>query len=403
MIYAFTSAALNYLPKARLCLGSIRRHHPDFRLVYALADRLPDGISIEEDCVDEVIAVDDIPIIQDRSWIFQHSIVELSTAIKPFVLQQLLQRPDCEAVIYFDPDIVLFSPLDEIVGALNSSSILLTPHQLAPERTMDAVIDNEICSLHYGIFNLGFFAVKSNSIGNSFAQWWSERLMYFCHDRLDIGLFTDQKWINHAPVFFDEVTILKEPRFNVATWNITTREVSGSSIENIRVFDKPLGFYHFTGFDSGAHRVMADKYGRDNPAVALLIDWYEQAIVKTEADLLAQQPWFFGRYANGRPIERWHRELYRDRKDLQAAFPDPFAVDGALARGKANGHPRSYCHWLDASGEIEYARLKGFAPGEGTKLLIQEHEQLRAQLSDLKNSLSWRLTRPLRAIFSRGR
>ena len=109
MIYAFTSAALNYLPKARLCLGSLRRFHPEFRLVYALADRLPTGMQLAEDCVDEVIPVEDLPGIGTPGWIFQHSIIELSTGIKGAVLQRLLARDDCEAVLYFDPDIVLFS------------------------------------------------------------------------------------------------------------------------------------------------------------------------------------------------------------------------------------------------------------------------------------------------------
>jgi hypothetical protein len=37
------------------------------------------------------------------------------------------------------------------------------------------------------------------------------------------GLFTDQKWLNFAPVFFDGVSIIRSSRHNVATWNLTTR------------------------------------------------------------------------------------------------------------------------------------------------------------------------------------
>ena len=132
MIYAFTSAALNYLPKARLCLTSLRRFHPEFRLVYALADRLPPDARLDEACIDEILPVEDLPPPISRSWIFQHSIVELSTGIKPFVVQALLERPDCDAVLYFDPDIVLFSRLDEVVNAVRTSDIVLTPHQLDP-------------------------------------------------------------------------------------------------------------------------------------------------------------------------------------------------------------------------------------------------------------------------------
>ena len=97
-----------------------------------------------------------------------------------------------------------------------------------------------------------------------FADWWAERLHHFCYDRLDAGLFTDQKWMNHAPSFFDGVDILKEPRFNVATWNITTREMTGTAPDRVKIDGKPLGFYHFTGFDSGAHSEMAARNATGN-------------------------------------------------------------------------------------------------------------------------------------------
>ena len=138
MIYAFTSAALNYLPKARLCLGSLRRFHPEFRLCYALADRLPPGTTIEESCVDEVIAVEDLPELAAPGWIFQHSIVELSTGIKGAVLQRLLAREDCEAVLYFDPDIVLFSRLDDLLDRLRAPTSFSRRIRLSRRRRVRA-------------------------------------------------------------------------------------------------------------------------------------------------------------------------------------------------------------------------------------------------------------------------
>src|SRR5262249_55952407 len=143
------------------------------------------------------------------------------------------------------------------------------------EKEIEAVIDNEICSLRHGIFNLGFLGIKNDANGRLFTRWWTDRLFHFCYESLDQHLWTDQKWANFAPVFFEGVKILKKSRFNVAPWNITTRHVSGSFSEGFRVDGEPLGFYHFTGFDSGAHRVMATKYGGDNRAVMSLVGWYE--------------------------------------------------------------------------------------------------------------------------------
>ena len=394
MIYAFTSAALNYLPKARLCLGSLRRFHPEFRLVYALADRLPEGLRLDEDSVDEVIAVEDLPEIGTPGWIFQHSIVELSTGIKGAVLQRLLARPDCEGVLYFDPDMVLFSRLDDLVERMLASDIVLTPHQAKPEVSLKRIVDNEIGSLKWGIFNLGFLGVRNSGEGRAFADWWAHRLAHFCFDRLEQGLFTDQKWINHVPVFFDGVSILREPRFNVATWNVTTRAVTGTAPDAVLVDGKPLGFYHFTGFDSGAHGIMAERNAAGNETLQALIEWYRQAIAIAEGDHLAKLPWVFGAYADGTAIEPGHRRIYGMRTNLQRAFPDPFAIGGGSATVDGCG---SFAAWVAKRGAAEYPELCG-GVRDREAALKSELQRLKEELQALKRSLSWRITKPLRAI-----
>jgi hypothetical protein len=381
------------LPKARLCLGSLRRFHPEFRLVYALADRLPEGMHLAEDCVDEVIPVESLPEIGKPGWIFQHSIVELSTGIKGAVLQNLLARPDCEAVLYFDPDIVLFSRLDDLVERLMAADIVLTPHQAKPEATLERIVDNEIGSLKWGIFNLGFIGVRKSLIGCAFADWWAHRLAHFCFDRIEQGLFTDQKWINHVPVFFDGVAILKEPRFNVATWNVTTRALTGEAPDTILVDGKPLGFYHFTGLDSGAHTVMAERNGAGNQTLERLISWYQASIASTDEDVLARMPWAYGRYDNGTPIEPGHRRVYGTRPSLQRAFSNPFTHVGKVS---VDGH-RSFAAWVRARGAAEYPQHCGDITDQRAGLKA-ENTRLKDELRQIKLSLSWRLTRPLRMV-----
>src|SRR5436189_299366 len=85
--------------------------------------------------------------------------------------------------------------------------------------------------------------------GLGIPDWLAQRTQYLCRAEVANGLFTDQKWVNFAPVFFDGVAILKSPRHNVATWNLTTRRMSGDFGAGFEVDGEPLGFYHFTGFD----------------------------------------------------------------------------------------------------------------------------------------------------------
>ena len=43
---------------------------------------------------------------------------------------------------------------------------------------------------------------------------------------------------------------------------------------------------------------------------------------------IPERYWAYGDYDDGSKIEKPHRVLYRERGDLQKAFPDPFATAG---------------------------------------------------------------------------
>jgi hypothetical protein len=343
-VHVFTSAAFNYIPKVRMLFRSLREHHPRWRLHLALADEVRPEIDLSQEPFDEVCSVADLDIPDWRGWAFCHTIVELATAIKPFMLARLLQRPDCQKVIYLDPDTVAFSPLDDIVAALDEANIVLTPHQTRPEQTLAAVMDNEISSLKHGIYNLGFIGVAASDVGLDFAKWWSQRIYHFCRADIPNGLFTDQRWIDLVPAFFSGVAIMRSGRHNVATWNLTTRTLSIAASGQYLVDGEPLGFYHFTGFDSGAHRIMAAKNGGGNPVVMQLVNWYAKQTENLAQDPLAKVPWAYGSFSDGSSITKEQRVVYRERTDLQAVFVDPFESSGFLT-------------WWNTQGRNEYPEL----------------------------------------------
>lgn len=347
-LHIFTSAAVNYLPKVRILCRSIRRHHPEAVIHFALADERPDWLRTDGEPFDDILDIARLDIPDWRVWTFTHSIVELATAIKPFALRHLLNLPECETVLYFDPDMVLFSRVDDILAALRESNLALTPHQNKPEQTLEAILDNEVASLKHGIFNLGFIGVRNAEEGRRFAGWWAERTYHLCRAEVQNGLFTDQKWLNFAPVFFDGVAIIKSSRHNVATWNLTTRHMTGDFGTGFEVDGEPLGFYHFTGFDSGAHRIMAIKNASESRAVQEMISWYDRETAVADSDPVSQWPWAFGRFSDGTPIEACHRWLYREHRDLQEAFPDPY---------DARRDKRTFLGWCKTEGKLRYPQF----------------------------------------------
>jgi hypothetical protein len=338
MIHFFTSVASNYLAKARTLADSIKRQHPEAVFTLLLCDDLPENLNLADEPFDAVLSIEDLPIPDLSRWIFMHSVVELCTAVKGAGFQELIHRhPDAEAVFYFDPDIVVFDSLEPLLAKLKNKSVLVTPHITEPEKTLDAIIDNEINILKHGIYNLGFLCVNPGERGRQVIDWWAERLYHFCYDNKQNGLFTDQRWIDLASLFFSEsFDVVREPEYNVATWNLTQRRATGCMEDGILINGRPLGFYHFSGFDSGAQEIMLNKYGRDMPALYELREWYIQACGKNGQNEVMSIPWRYGHYDNGQLVTREQRKLYRTREDLQQAFPNPFAT-GDL--------DRSYYHW----------------------------------------------------------
>jgi hypothetical protein len=117
--------------------------------------------------------------------------------------------------------------------------------------------------LKHGIYNLGFIAVAPDETGRRFADWWDHRLWDYCLDAPHRGLFTDQRWVDHVPVFFPSVHILRDEGCNVASWNLGERDVFERA-GGVWVGEYPLVFWHFSSVDHQAHLDMTERYGRGN-------------------------------------------------------------------------------------------------------------------------------------------
>ena len=343
-MHVFTSITANYLPKAAALAHSVKRVHPEATCHCVLSDELPRCPSETTAAFDSIINIKDLPIGDLPRWIFRHRIVELCTAVKGTAFQHIAEQFGAERIYYFDPDIIVTSRLDDLERALDRNTILLTPHMTVPETDLQAILDNEHCCLRHGVYNLGFLAVRMTGQGRQFIDWWADRLRRFCYDDVPAGLFTDQRWVDLAPAFFDDIAIIRDPQYNVATWNLTHRRATGRVPYDVEINARPLVFYHFSGFDSGDQKNMLERYGVDSPVLFDLRDWYISRCEELGQSMLGKMPCIYSTFNNGGPITDAHRLLYRQRDDLMRAFPDPF---------DASDPGRSYFHWFEANGSKE--------------------------------------------------
>jgi hypothetical protein len=341
-VLCYTSFTFSYLNRARVLFQTLRRFHPDWELVALITDAAPPRflLDVDDEPFDRVVWAEDLPVPDVRGWLFRHDVVEACTAVKgPFMLQAC-QTGAADAVIYLDPDTALFSSLDPLVEDLKTHDILLTPHLTDPNWDAEAVADNDLSASRTGIFNLGFVAVRTSGEGARFAAWWADRLLDWCYDEMDKGVFVDQRWCDHVPALFDKVKVVRDPGYNVASWNLSTRTVTIGKDGVIRVNGRRLRFWHFTKLGPLGD-AMTRKYGAGNFEVYEIWRWYRAQVRAATDPNIPDAWWIYGRYTDGSPVEALHRKIYRLRPDLQAHFPDPFNADGDSYRG-----------WLEAEGHL---------------------------------------------------
>lgn len=323
-MHFFTSVTTCYLPKARILAKTLKQHNPNAVMHLVVSDDLPQNFDLEKEDFDYVwYAEDFIKTENNKKWFFMHTVVELCTAVKAAAALHILEQTGADKLIYLDPDIGVFDNLDALSEMLDHNSVLITPHQTEPAVSRWGIINEEICSLKHGIYNFGFFAVKNDVNGKKFLNWWNARLMDFCYDDIANGLFTDQKWGDFIPALFEFAKVVRDPVYNVATWNLATRKITGNEKDGWKVNLQPLAFYHFTGFDSGAHRTMLAQYAKEGEPVWNLSLWYEQMMKEMGQEELGKQPYKYAFYENGQKISRQERIFFR-KTEAYERFDNPF-------------------------------------------------------------------------------
>jgi hypothetical protein len=338
-VLCYSSFTFSYLNRARVLFQTLRRFHPDWELVALITDRPPGGFAFDpaDEPFDRLVWAEDLGIPDFQSWLFKHDVVEVCTAVKgPFIHQACSSGAD--AVVYLDPDTALFGSLEPLERLLEEHDVLLTPHLIDPNDDATAILDNDLSASRTGIFNLGFVAIRTTGEGARFAKWWNERLLDWCYDDMPAGLFVDQRWCDHVPALFDKVKVVRDPGYNVASWNLSTRTVKVGKDGAITVNGSPLRFWHFTKLGPLGD-TMTKKYAGANFPVYEIWAWYKRQVTAATDTSIPERWWAYGAYADGAPIEKAHRVLYRQRGDLQAAFPDPFRTGEG-----------TYQQWLEREG-----------------------------------------------------
>ncbi len=245
----FTIVSKNYLHFARTLMESVRDQHPEWERYVLLVDENRGDLELSKEPF-QTIEVAELPLPDRKKFYFRYTILELNTAVKPWMFEWLFRHRRAEQVVYLDPDIFVYRPLADVECALEAgAAMVLTPHLTGP--LDDAHRPHEVDILQAGTFNLGFLALRYCEQTERFLAWWKSKLEFNCVVDHARGFFVDQKWLDLAPGMFDHVVILRHEGYNVAYWNLAHRQLEGPR-GAYTVNGAPLVFYHFSGLDPKA-------------------------------------------------------------------------------------------------------------------------------------------------------
>lgn len=346
----FTVCNLAYLPKALVLAESVLKFNNVKLKIFLIEKKRSIDLS---KLPAEFIWAEDLGIPNFYELAFKYDIIEFSTALKPDISLQLLEK--YEKVVFLDPDTCMFQSLAPILADLNEHPIVLTPHYTTPQT--DHASESDVGMMRFGSFNLGFFALRKSEAATAFSKWWSKRCIDFCYMESQFGLSTDQKWVTIAPCFFPELYVSFNLGYNAAPWNSFERAITPDGKGGYLVNGKfPLVFFHFSNFDKNDleylnKRSMYEK-GVRRPDLYELGANYQKAIVANTTEHAAIK-YGFDHMSGGEYVSPTLRRAYACVVSEMPKGHDPFDSNGVVAKfAKKN--------YLFEKGSVAY-KAAGFA------------------------------------------
>jgi hypothetical protein len=96
-----------------------------------------------------------------------------------------------------------FYPAMELFGTNNI--------YLLPKTTQPYEIKDEKTILNSGMYESSFWAVRQSESATRFLAWWNEKIKQQGYINRCEGLNADELWLNHVPIFFENVKIVRDP------------------------------------------------------------------------------------------------------------------------------------------------------------------------------------------------
>jgi glycosyltransferase involved in cell wall biosynthesis len=340
-----TIIAKNYVAHARVLAESFAEHHPGSRLWTLIIDDFDRYLDPADEPF-EVLTPADIDCEPFMHMAVRYSVLELSTAVKPWLIRHLMARTG-GPVTYLDPDIRIYGSLERLDRLAAEYGVVLIPHNNQPIPA-DGLMPSQVDIMIAGVYNLGYVSLAPGREVDRLIDWWADRLRRDCRVDPTWGYFVDQRWFDLAPGFLSELAIVRDPEYNVAYWNLHARRLERLGARYL-VDGRPLAFFHFSGFDADHPLALSNYQNRidvlADPVLEELLKDYAAEVNREGHAASRKWPYSYRTLGDGTRLDDSMRALYEDFVDeREGEAPSLFTLAGvrvfqAWLQGQAPDSP----------------------------------------------------------------
>ncbi|MES2819287.1 MAG: hypothetical protein V4812_09930 [Pseudomonadota bacterium] len=325
LLAAATIVAKCNLALARVTAQSFRAEHPDIPFFVLVTDEIEGYFEPDQEAF-ELLSIDDLGKQALLSWCFRYDQLPLSYALTPGLLEYLLDR-GFEQVLFIKQESLVLGRLSSVLDLLPQCSITLTPHLLKPLQGPGCE-RRELDILQAGTINGGLIGIRDTTTTRAALAWWRQRVEYNCLHDVAAGMHYEQRWLDLLPCFFADVRIIRDPGCNVGHWHLPERTVRIEG-QQVHADDHPCSLFRFSGFEP-TQPLQATRYFERLTTTEMgdagqVFARYHRLLMEAGHSQCSHWPYTWAAFDNGIPVPAIARDLYRQLGPAVQAFGNPFA------------------------------------------------------------------------------
>jgi len=235
---------INYVDKGLAMYYSLTRHCNNFTLyifafddpTYQILNRLtlPNVVLIHlnqlEEFDKELLNVKPLRTKAEYCW-----------TATPSTILYVIKNYNIPICTYIDADLFFYSNPKVLIEEIANNSVLITEHRYTPKYDK---------SSKFGKYCVQFISFKNDNYGLNVLNWWHQKCIEWCYNRVEDGKFGDQKYLDNWTTMFANVHVLKHQGGGIAPWNVQQfyfekidNSIIGKQINSNQNFE--VIFYHF--------------------------------------------------------------------------------------------------------------------------------------------------------------